>query len=86
MLPFWMSVIAYIVYWLHMFFRRAGLNVLSLTFLIITLAFTALSIYLGFWGETKYGEGDVKHTLSTAARWMGILIFIFLVVGWVFHS
>ena len=84
MLPFWMSVIAYIVYWLHMFFRRAGLNVLSLTFLIITLAFTALSIYLGFWGETKYGEGDIKHTLSTAARWMGILIFIFLVVGWVF--
>ena len=84
MLPFWMSVIAYIVYWLHMFFERAGLNVLSLTFLIITLAFTALSIYLGFWGETKYGEGDIKRTLSTAARWMGILIFIFLVVGWVF--
>ncbi|MCD6081528.1 hypothetical protein J7J56_01375 [candidate division WOR-3 bacterium] len=84
MLPFWMSVIAYIVYWLHMFFERAGWNAASLTFLIITLIFTALSIYLGFWGETKYEEGNVRRTLSTAARWMGILIFIFLVVGQVF--
>jgi len=84
MLPFWMSVIAFIVYWLQAFFGRAGLEALSSTFLIITIVFTALSIYTGFWGEVKYGEGDIKRTLSTAARWIGILIFIFLVVGWVF--